>query len=723
MQFKLNPITGDLDRVSGNWNYIQKINPVTGKFNLVDDADSYKQIINPLTGNFQLWPKEYIKEVTWTRYIDLTDAVANSLISLKLFWWIEQRNIPKEYTQVEYLESSGTQYIDTGILHKNLIVEYEALTTETSSASQIFLATSVSSNWVGWRAGRPSCWAGINVNATKRRKYKATYTSTDITLMDIETGLTDTTLNNYIDKTLYLFSYPSSQYPSYTQLFSCKMYEGTTLVRNLVPCKRNSDNVLGMYDTVSGNFLTNAGTGTFIAGANVVPTPETPMNIVCNNGVLKVSPNLFYKNQEFIDGYVSAAGKYTIATGTMNTQRCFCIECKPNTTYTLSGMTADSTWGSFEEVVSYADATAYTTNNGTITTGANDKYLIGLAYTTDGRFDYRNTLQIEEGSTATAYMPYGQIYTDGTVETVEVHGKNLLNEATATLGNMRENGEIAENVRYRIASDYIPVKPNTDYTISGTISDTEGNSYAARGVMAYYTANKTYIENTRVSNVSSFTTPNDSSYAYIRIVFCNTLMPNTSVASIENSKLQLEYGSTATDYEPYYYGGSATAEMLLKIWDYADEQEILSWNITRKVGIKVLDWTESWNYYSVTQGSLFRTKIADGLDGVKDVLGVLCNYYNVVSSGSRADGTLTGTAQNYDFINNNYSDLTGWKQYLKDLYNAGNPIIVVYPLATPTTETVTGQQLDIQKWNNIIEITQASIDNLELSATYKSTAE
>ena len=29
---------------------------------------------------------------------------------------------------------------------------------------------------------------------------------------------------------------------------------------------RNSDGVLGMYDTVSQQFFTNAGTGTFIAG-------------------------------------------------------------------------------------------------------------------------------------------------------------------------------------------------------------------------------------------------------------------------------------------------------------------------------------------------------------------------------------------------------------------------------------------------------------------------
>ena len=38
------------------------------------------------------------------------------------------------------------------------------------------------------------------------------------------------------------------------------------LVFNGIPARRDSDGVLGIYDTVSNNFFTNAGTGTFIAG-------------------------------------------------------------------------------------------------------------------------------------------------------------------------------------------------------------------------------------------------------------------------------------------------------------------------------------------------------------------------------------------------------------------------------------------------------------------------
>ena len=199
------------------------------------------------------------------------------------------------------------------------------------------------------------------------------------------------------------------------------------------------------------------------------------------------------------------------------------------------------------------------------------------------------------------------------------------------------------------------------------------------------------------------------------------------------SNIQIEKASTATPYRPYgeiYTDGTvetvtdslsntATAEMLLKVGDYQDVQEVLSGNVTRNVGIKVLDGTEFWSVYSVTQGVLFRIQIADAVSGAKDSLGVLCNAYQVVQYVNRRSGTLTGSATNYDFINDNYTTLDAWKAYLADQYAAGTPVTVVYPLAEPTTETVAGQALTTQAGTNIVEITQASIDNLALEVSYK----
>lgn len=40
-------------------------------------------------------------------------------------------------------------------------------------------------------------------------------------------------------------------------------------ILNLIPCYRKSDDVIGMYDTVTQTFYINAGTGTFLKGADV----------------------------------------------------------------------------------------------------------------------------------------------------------------------------------------------------------------------------------------------------------------------------------------------------------------------------------------------------------------------------------------------------------------------------------------------------------------------
>ena len=56
------------------------------------------------------------------------------------------------------------------------------------------------------------------------------------------------------------------------------IYDNGVLVNNLVPARRDSDNVVGMYDTISGRFFTSSGTDGFIAGPVVnnlyLPTGE-----------------------------------------------------------------------------------------------------------------------------------------------------------------------------------------------------------------------------------------------------------------------------------------------------------------------------------------------------------------------------------------------------------------------------------------------------------------
>ncbi len=135
-------------------------------------------------------------------------------------------------------------------------------------------------------------------------------------------------------------------------------------------------------------------------------TAYTPYDSSCHTSA-NACNNLFDKDQEYLHGYVDTSdGSFKKATGSSDVQRSFRIPCSPNTTYVLSGMTANSGWGSFTSDAVGTVATRYVTGNGTITTGANDRYLIGMAYAIGTQYDYRATLKIEQGEIATEYCTF-----------------------------------------------------------------------------------------------------------------------------------------------------------------------------------------------------------------------------------------------------------------------------------------------------------------------------
>lgn len=65
-----------------------------------------------------------------------------------------------------------------------------------------------------------------------------------------------------------LSSYRDSSYASYCQISYFKASNGETILMELIPAKRNSDSVVGMYDLVSNKFITPTG-GTLNAGPKV----------------------------------------------------------------------------------------------------------------------------------------------------------------------------------------------------------------------------------------------------------------------------------------------------------------------------------------------------------------------------------------------------------------------------------------------------------------------
>ena len=174
-----------------------------------------------------------------------------------------------KYTKLEYIEGTGTQYIDLGFkLTNNHIVDLDLQIVKLNAnifgsraggqdrAFTLFSSTSVIMTDMGSTRNSTSPTTDrINVYLSSSRIKIGTFEK------NINSGSFTTPGNGYIFNISY--NRPQS-YMASMKLYGCKIYLSGTLIRDLVPCKYN--NQIGLWDTINGLFLGNAGTGEFVAG-------------------------------------------------------------------------------------------------------------------------------------------------------------------------------------------------------------------------------------------------------------------------------------------------------------------------------------------------------------------------------------------------------------------------------------------------------------------------
>ena len=185
----------------------------------------------------------------------------------------------------------------------------------------------------------------------------------------------------------------------------------------------------------------------------------------------------------------------------------------------------------------------YNADGGTIST-ASKRYIRGTTYgnitsPTRPGYDFlgwngKNLVNMEEwlDSFSTAVR--------GTV----VKGTNLV-ELTAT-------GDDAYTSTYGVANDYrVTVKPNTTYTLSWS-SDNDNNGLIYVFMNDSTASGYGKYRDQHDAKTLTFTTLSDVSFITFRVGVAN------SGESITYSNIQLEEGSTATAYEPYYIASDTT---------------------------------------------------------------------------------------------------------------------------------------------------------------------
>ncbi len=142
---------------------------------------------------------------------------------------------------------------------------------------------------------------------------------------------------------------------------------------------------------------------------------------------------------------------------------------------------------------------------------------------------------------------------------------------------------------------------------------------------------------------------------------------------------------------------SATAEDLFAAGDYADEQEIISGAITRKVVVKVFNGQESF----MKSGA---SNIYTPADKIAAVTPVVCSHFTYFDGdiSDASDGDVVAYTSRISFRYSTAQTLDEWKAWLAEQYAAGTPVIVIYPLAEEVTEHVPAQPLSTAAGSNTL---------------------
>ena len=190
------------------------------------------------------------------------------------------------YVELEYIESTGTQYIDTGVKFtgttSKIDARYKLNSTGVTGSYSSLSATQIDDNtrWgslqydktVGkctFTVGNVPGGSGIMFSPSGSIDH-AVYTTND-TSLTVEFNNNTQTLSaggsTLTGQTLYLGCKNTSGTRSeyfVGNIYSYKLEIDGTLVRDFIPVKMGTE--VGMYDSVTDTFFTNAGTGQFIAG-------------------------------------------------------------------------------------------------------------------------------------------------------------------------------------------------------------------------------------------------------------------------------------------------------------------------------------------------------------------------------------------------------------------------------------------------------------------------
>ena len=500
--------------------------------------------------------------------------------------------LPSEYQEVEYLESTGEEWIDSGVIpdqHLSFHCKFMAYSSSDPGFGNVF-GSRVRS---GLNEYQLTTYLNGIISVGARNQYIGFYANvintidfdgnSIATVNGVQTQLS--VLDELYKRSIYLFAIREGDYVR--QLQSGRIYElSFGNIANFIPCYRKSDSEPGMYDTVRNQFFTNSGTGRFLVGNDVshsnVNLMESRRRILLNTPHIKsLSDNslnfksdmgYFYKDFKIhfgpvqdLNGYYNPwpAGGGTIPfdgifeAGSLDSKGLNrslnvglrtpgYIPIQKNATYTLTVGSYNSSIGTIALGVSYYSTNDFVTerirsnfNNYrsitfTIQSNENIRY-VRFEVTFIGSDGYSVLGNLDPSYVSdvqlTSNLPESNICPISGWDGVEVTkcGKNVWDEQWE-VGNISDTTGANLNANDNIRSkNYIPICPSTLYYASNVI------------IRFYYDKNKNFLYYVGQAS-GSFTTPANAYYMRFRTY---------QYGATYNNDISINYLATATSYEPY----------------------------------------------------------------------------------------------------------------------------------------------------------------------------
>lgn len=246
--------------------YVDEVDPTTG-------AITSLNIRYPGYGFLELPTVDYIESAT--------HLVNNNMV-------------PPEYTPIDYIENSGTNYLDLGITltqDNSVELKFEVIPSANPDIIRgLFGGEYVNNNRAytfSYKEESSLMYAAygnsvysFSTDLTKphiiKREKRRLYL--DKTIVYENPDLTFDTLNPV---SLFATTASGSHNIGILKIYFCRIYdENGYLIGNYVPVRRESDNKIGIYETINGEFITNESGTDFTGGSDSIIMEDATIEFI-----------------------------------------------------------------------------------------------------------------------------------------------------------------------------------------------------------------------------------------------------------------------------------------------------------------------------------------------------------------------------------------------------------------------------------------------------------